>query len=708
MMMRQTFLWAACAALAALPLHGREIFVDASAKTCGRGTQAEPFKTVQAAANLAQPGDVITIADGVYRERIDPPRGGKSDKERITFRAAPGARPVLSGSEPFNGDWREVEPGIWKKSVEDAAFAVKGGFNPFLEPIRGDWFYNHGNRIFRASLMVDGVRNTMTDNSLEALRNVRPGNPLLNVERIAIAGANPVTIHAGTAPVATEGLKAAADGLTWVYAGAWARYNAPLKSGDTVTFKVAASAATSAIEIRDEKPEGALLGSVPVAPTGGWAAWRDVAWRVPEGVEAKAFCLRFVEKSQSPRLRWTFERAGNTSHVYVRFPEDPAKHMVEISARPMVFYPSKTGINYITLKDLTLKDASPNWAPPTAEQEGIVGTNWSRGWVIEDCEVANSSCSGIALGKFGDLNDNYAGSNSQIFTDAIAQAGGNGWERVGHHIVRRCRIHNCGQTGVVGSLGAVFSTIEDCVIYDIYRGERFTGAEQSGIKIHGAVDMLIANNRISDTGAYGVWLDWMAQGTRVTRNVIVNVGGSALFFEVNHGPILADNNILCAGRAIRANSHGVAYVNNLINGDVWMGGDGRRTPFFKPHSIKLAKMEERVVGGDARFVGNVWVRPHALNPNLKLPSVVKDNVQIPADAVCVRHDHEGAVTIGRTPAYDAALKGKAIATPTAESLGTAAIPQMGYVDRQGKPFDLSHDLTGAPRGETSLPGPWAK
>ena len=33
---------------------------------------------------------MITVHQGVYRERINPPRGGKSDEKRIVYRAAPG------------------------------------------------------------------------------------------------------------------------------------------------------------------------------------------------------------------------------------------------------------------------------------------------------------------------------------------------------------------------------------------------------------------------------------------------------------------------------------------------------------------------------------------------------------------------------------------------------------------------------------------
>ena len=49
------------------------------------GTKADPSKTISKAAEIAQPGDTITVHEGVYRERINPLLGGQSDKTRIIY-----------------------------------------------------------------------------------------------------------------------------------------------------------------------------------------------------------------------------------------------------------------------------------------------------------------------------------------------------------------------------------------------------------------------------------------------------------------------------------------------------------------------------------------------------------------------------------------------------------------------------------------------
>ena len=61
-----------------------------------RSLKGQNSKTIQAAANKAQPGDTITVYEGVYRERVDPPRGGTSDVRRITYQTARGEKVVIA------------------------------------------------------------------------------------------------------------------------------------------------------------------------------------------------------------------------------------------------------------------------------------------------------------------------------------------------------------------------------------------------------------------------------------------------------------------------------------------------------------------------------------------------------------------------------------------------------------------------------------
>ena len=223
------------------------------------------------------------------------------------------------------------------------------------------------------------------------------------------------------------------------------------------------------------------------------------------------------KRPRSGSARWTSE---NTT-IWAQFKGvNPNEQLVEINVRRTVFYPEKTGINYITVRGFTLRDAATPWAPPTAEQIGLIGTHWSKGWIIENNTISHSICSGISLGKYGDQWDNTSANSAEGYVKTIERALANGWnkETIGHHIVRNNTISHCEQAGIVGSLGAAFSTVTGNTIHDIHVRRLFTGAEMAGIKFHGAIDVEISHNHIYRT-CRGLWLDWMAQGTRVTGNL---------------------------------------------------------------------------------------------------------------------------------------------------------------------------------------------
>ncbi len=94
----------ALTALLSLPvIAATEYHVATTGDDDHAGTAAKPLQSIQAAADRAQPGDVITVHEGIYRERINPPRGGSSDTMRITYQAAPNAKVVITGSEPVKG-----------------------------------------------------------------------------------------------------------------------------------------------------------------------------------------------------------------------------------------------------------------------------------------------------------------------------------------------------------------------------------------------------------------------------------------------------------------------------------------------------------------------------------------------------------------------------------------------------------------------------
>ena len=85
---------------------------------------------------------------------------------------------------------------------------------------------------------------------------------------------------------------------------------------------------------------------------------------------------------------WMSKRTDGQTTIYLHLLcGAPAGHLLEYSARRHCFYPMETGIHSITLSGFVFCKAAPQWAPPTAYQEGMVGPHWAKGWVIEDCEL---------------------------------------------------------------------------------------------------------------------------------------------------------------------------------------------------------------------------------------------------------------------------------------------------------------------------------
>jgi len=458
-----------------------EYHVSVKGNDTNDGSFLNPFLTIGKAAQEALPGDIITVHAGIYRERINPPRGGTSNTRRIIYRSASGEKVVIKGSEVVT-NWVKVQADVWQAKLPNSFF---GTFNPYSDLIHGDWFNDKGRKHHTGAVYLNGE---------------------------------------------------------WL---------------------------TEAASLEDVmKPVGANLlwyGEVDEHFTTIWSQFRDM---------------------------------------------DPNKEFVEINVRQSVFYPDQPGRNFITVYGFIMKDAATPWAPPTAEQIGLIGTNWSKGWIIENNTISHSICSGIALGKYGDEFDNTSANSAEGYIKTIerAHAFRIPWNRenIGHHIVRNNTISHCEQSGIAGSLGCAFSTITGNTIHDIHVRQLFTGAEMAGIKLHGAIDVEISHNHIYRTNR-GLWLDWMAQGTLVSANLFHDNASEDVYTEVNHGPFVFDNNVFLSNVNLWDMSEGGTYAHNLMTGLVITNPDrDRLTPFLLPHSTELAGSTQ-IAGGDHRFYNNIFV-----------------------------------------------------------------------------------------------------
>ena len=500
-----------------------KIYVDASARCDGNGSEFRPFKRINEAAKIAVAGDEVLVKPGIYREYVNPVNSGTKEAP-IVYRSVEPLKAIISGAEEVD-DWKLYKGDVWVTRINNGVF---NDYNPYTTPVYGDWYF-----------------------------------------------------------------------------------------------------------AKDEKHTGCVY-------------LNDKAMYEVDSIEAceKAEVYKPSWEQEWSVYKWYAYVEGDETVIYANFRgKDPRKEKVEINVRRECFMPKKEHVDFITLSGFFVEKAATTWAPPAAFQDGMISPHWSYGWIIEDCEITNSKCCGISLGKYyDDENDHYftrkhIKSPTQMERDAVCRGQYHGWlkEEIGSHTVRRCNIHDCQQTGIVGRMGCVFSTIEDNHIHHINNMMELGGAEISGIKLHAAIDVLIRRNHIHHN-TMGIWLDWEAQGARITQNLLhdndvpegsIKLEGGMesqdIFIEVGHGPTLIDNNILLSRYGLRLATEGVAVVHNLILGSTTVVGAGtdwevdgrsqrRYTPYHIRHRTEVAGMMT-ILHGDNRFYNNIFVQYYPVDNN---------------------------------------------------------------------------------------------
>lgn len=466
-----------------------------------------------------------------------------------------------------------------------------------------------------------------------------------------------------------------------------------------------------------------------------------------------------TEKIREPEntvYKWLAEVKDDATVIYANFREkDPREHLIEINVRKCCFYPVKTGVNYITVRGLELAHAATPWVPPTADQPGLIGPNWSKGWIIENNVIHDSKCSGISLGKEGSTGDNDFSKwgrkpGYQYQMEVVFRAKKIGWsrEQIGSHVVRNNIIFDCGQNGIVGHLGCIFSEIYHNEIYNIAVKHEFYGHEIAGIKLHAAIDVQIYHNYIHHC-SLGTWLDWQAQGVRVSRNVF-NENNRDLFVEVSHGPYVIDNNIFASPYNLDIASSGGAYIHNLHCGFMRIYTVmNRSTPYHLAHSTDVLGTSP-IYGGDDRFLQNIFVggteKEHygtdaydgypssfeeylqrikergpgdvEIYEQIRQPAIINANMYLKGSIPCntetefIKSEKDPEVRIEdtgkevylkmRIPEECSQLTTHLIHS---EELGRARTPEAVFESPDGTPILFSEDLSGRKRSEYPLPGP---
>lgn len=434
--------------------------------------------------------------------------------------------------------------------------------------------------------------------------------------------------------------------------------------------------------------------------SGGWLHYGEWHHRGDVYLNGEAFYeQKTVEAVKEKKGSWCCQTDEQTTTIWANFGEaNPNEELAEINVRESVFMPEATGLEYITVDGFHLMHSAENWQPPGLElQMGTIGPRMGKHWIIENCRVTNARCVGIVLGHAPGVD----------YDDIDA---------FGDHVIRNNVIRRCGEAGIAGQKGATRCVVSGNLIEETNYRKEFGGWETAAIKFHQSVDTVICGNLIrrvgrQSHGAFGIWMDWGNQGTRLTSNIIYDTEAAGIFLEMNHGPILVDNNVVI-GSEVRSNSEGTVFAHNLFVdcGFSMVSDMRRRSEYYKPHTREQVARKQGVPQDDKWF-NNVFIRRglervreasgYVSDYNVFLEGAKKSSFADEHSAVdafvtdFAREDGPMGVSI-RFNVNDAATR---VQGPVVDAKLVGVFPTVGQTieDRYGNPIGVDSDLTGEKR-----------
>jgi hypothetical protein len=242
---------------------------------------------------------------------------------------------------------------------------------------------------------------------------------------------------------------------------------------------------------------------------------------------------------------------GKTVHIHPFIKTNPNDHLFEIAVQPHIIQPQTLGLNFIRISGLILEHCANGF---TRAGVAALFTMGGSHWIIEGNTVRHVNSVGIDAGGRA-----YEGKNTPKQTTPI----------LGHNIVRRNHIYDCGTAGMRG-LGISQALVENNDIADCGWQDVEFHWEVAGIKLLGCRGTIVRNNYVARIqGGDAIWLDFANQNSRVTGNVmhdITTVQG-AVFIEASQQMNMVDNNFLwnINGQGVRlADTDSCIVAHNLF------------------------------------------------------------------------------------------------------------------------------------------------
>jgi hypothetical protein len=457
-------------------------YVASNGSNSGAGSLQQPFRTIQHAANLAQPGDTVLVRGGVYREQVRPARSGTASA-RITFAAYAGERVTVSGANVVSG-WSKHAGSVYKANQS--------------------WDLGFGNN----QVFVDG----------RMMIEARWPNTTVDVTRPRKANADNIAVTSAAEP-ATATLSDA--DLTHA-TGTW--------NGATIHIMPGHGWVGETGTVTSSQPgrltyRAKLLDQKNQAPRAG-----------------DQYYLTGKFSALDAPGEWFYEASTKTVFLRTLASDSPAAHAVEVKRRQYAF--DLRGRSYVDVQGFDLFAASvissssskqlrlsrlnasyvshftlqpdPWGQQQKAHNSGIalLGTDS----VIRDSRINYSAGNGVFLG----------GSRNRVENSVISNVDYNAGDEAGvyvlgpNHVVSHNTISNTGRSGVVHrySPGAkiVHNVIHTVLLQTTDGGGTYTwGSDGAGTEI--AYNQ-IYNVKSGGFGAAGVYLDNFSRNHVVHHNVV--------------------------------------------------------------------------------------------------------------------------------------------------------------------------------------------